>query len=78
MEAGATSARPPEDPADRLAVHLPDALGEHPQRVEVGWNAELVEMLQVLGEQTNVEPLSTEIESSVQHVKRGRCGCGGG
>jgi hypothetical protein len=61
-------------PVDRLAVHLLDAPGEPPQRVDVGWNGELVEMLPVVGEQTNIELLSTEIESSVQHVKRGLLG----
>ena len=55
-------------------MHLPDALGEHPQRVDVGRNGELVEMLSVVGEQTNIELLSIEIESSVQHVIRGLLG----
>jgi hypothetical protein len=55
-------------------VHLPDALGEHPQGVDVGRNGELVEMLSVVGKQTNIELLSIEIESSVQHVIRGLLG----
>jgi hypothetical protein len=56
-----------DDRADRLAVQLLDALGEPPQRVDVGWDGELVEMHSVVGEQTNIELLSTQIESSMQH-----------
>src|SRR5215218_9447810 len=55
----------------RCGPHLLDAPGEPPQRVDFGCNGELVEMLSVVGEQTNIELLSTEIESSMQHVKRG-------
>jgi hypothetical protein len=62
----------------RLAVPgAPQAsgqLGEPPQRIDVGWNRELVEMLSVAGEQTNIEPIPTEVESSAQHVKRGPLG----
>ena len=47
-----------------------DPAGERPQRVGVGRDGELVEMLSLIGEQADVEPLSTEIQSSVQHVRR--------
>jgi hypothetical protein len=59
-----------DDGADRLAVDLVDAAGEPSQRVDVGWNAELVKVLSVLGEQADINFLSTQVESSVQHVKR--------
>jgi len=51
-------------------VDLFDAAGEPSQRVDVGWNAELVQVLSVLGEQADINSFSTQVESSVQHVKR--------
>ena len=46
-------------------MDLVDATGERSQRVDVGWDGELVNVLSVPGEQTDVNLLSTEIESSV-------------
>jgi hypothetical protein len=46
---------------DGLAVDLGDSSGEGPQRVDVGWDGELVEMLSPLGEQADVELLSTQV-----------------
>ena len=54
-----------DDGADRLLVDLVDATGERSQRVDVGCDGELVNVLSVPGEQTDVNLLSTEIESSV-------------
>jgi hypothetical protein len=51
-------------------VDLVDPARQSPQRVDVGRDGELVEMLALLGEQADIELLATEIESSVQHVKR--------
>jgi hypothetical protein len=59
-----------DDGADVLAVDLIDSPCERSQRVDVGWDGELVEMLSLTGEQTNIQLLATEIESSVQHVER--------
>ena len=60
--------------ADRLAVDLLDSASERSQRVDVGRDGELVEVLSLIGEQADVELASTEIESSVQHVKRASLG----
>ena len=54
--------------ADRLAVDLLDAASEPSKRVDVGRYGELVQMLSLIGEQTHVELLATQIQSSVQHV----------
>jgi hypothetical protein len=54
--------------ADGLAEHLLDPVSEPPQRVDVGRDGELVEMLTPIGKQADVELSATEIESSVQHV----------
>jgi len=59
-----------DDGADGLTVHLVDSPRERSQRVDVGTDGELVEMLSLLREQTDVNFPSTEIESSVQHMKR--------
>lgn len=55
--------------ADRLAVDLVDPAGERPQRVDVGGDGELIEMLSVIAEQADVEALAAEIQSGVQHLK---------
>jgi hypothetical protein len=47
-------------------MNLVDPPGEPSQRGNVGRDGQLA----LLGEQTNIELLATEIESSVQHVKR--------
>ena len=62
--------------ADGLAVNLLDPAGECLQRIGVGRNGELVEMLSSIGEQTDIELAATEIESSVQHVERASSGLG--
>ena len=59
-----------DDRADRLVVELVDATGQGPQRVDIGWHGELIKMLPATGEQADIELPSTQIESSVQHVKR--------
>ena len=59
-----------DDGADGLTMNLVDSPREGPQRVDVRWNDELVQMFSLLGEQADVDFLSTEIESSVQHVER--------
>jgi hypothetical protein len=56
--------------ADRLVVDLIDPASEPPQRIDVERDGELVDVLALIGEQANVELLSTEIESSLQHVER--------
>jgi hypothetical protein len=56
--------------ADRLAVDLLYPAGECLQRVDVGRDGELVEVLSLIGEQANVNFAAAEIESSVQHVER--------
>jgi hypothetical protein len=56
--------------ADRFGVDLLDPASEGLQRVDVGWDGELVKVLSVIGEQADIEFLATEVESSVQHVKR--------
>jgi hypothetical protein len=53
--------------ADRLAVGLLDSAGEAPQCVGVRRRGQLIEVLSGLGEQTDVELLSAEIQSGVQH-----------
>jgi hypothetical protein len=57
-----------DDAADGLAVDLLDAPREGLQRVDVGCDGELVEVLSVIGEQADVDFASTQIESSVQHA----------
>jgi hypothetical protein len=56
--------------ADRFGVDLLDPASEGLQRVDVGWDGELVKVLSVIGEQADIEFLATEVESRVQHVKR--------
>jgi hypothetical protein len=51
-------------------VDLVDPPGEPPQRLDVGRDGQLVKVLSLPGEQADIELLATEIESSVQHVKR--------
>ena len=53
--------------ADRLAVDLLDPAGEGPQRVDIGRDSELVEVLSLIAEQADIEALSAEIQSGVQH-----------
>jgi len=53
--------------ADRLRVDLVDPASERPQRVDVGRDGQLVEVLSLIGEKTDVELASTEIQSGVQH-----------
>jgi hypothetical protein len=59
-----------DDAADGLCMDLVDSSREPLQRIDVRWNGELVEVLSLLGEQADINLLSAEIESSVQHVKR--------
>jgi hypothetical protein len=47
-----------------------DSAGEPPQRVDVRWDGELVEVLAVIPQLANVELSAAEIQSSVQHVER--------
>ena len=54
--------------ADGLAVDLLDPAGEALQRVDVWGDGELVEVLSVIAQQADVEALSAEIQSGVQHV----------
>jgi hypothetical protein len=63
-----------DDRADGLVVDLLDPTGEGLQRVDVGRDGELVQVLSFLGEQADVDFASTEIESSVQHVGTGLLG----
>jgi hypothetical protein len=53
-----------------LAVDLFDPPREVLQRVDVGCDGELVEVFSLIGEKADVDFASTQIESSVQHVKR--------
>jgi hypothetical protein len=50
-----------DDGADRLAVDLLDSAGERSQRVDVGRDGELVQVLSITGEQADVELSSTEV-----------------
>jgi len=59
-----------DDRANGLYVDFVDPPGEPPQRVDLGRDREPVEVLPPLGEQTHIELLATETESSVQHAKR--------
>ena len=45
--------------AERLAVDFLDAASEPSERVDVGRDGELVQMLSLVGEQANVKLLST-------------------
>jgi hypothetical protein len=47
--------------ADRLSVDLVDPARKPAQRVDVGRDGELIEVLSAIGEQADVEPASTEI-----------------
>jgi hypothetical protein len=51
-------------------VDLVDPSREAPQALGVGRDGELVKVLSLLREQADVELLSTEIESGVQHFER--------
>jgi hypothetical protein len=53
--------------AHRLPVNLLDAPGERPQRIGIGRRGELVQVLAVLAEKTDVDLASTQIQSSLQH-----------
>ena len=53
--------------ADGLAVGLVDPAGEALQRVDVWGDGELVEVLSVIAQQADVEALTAEIQSGVQH-----------
>jgi hypothetical protein len=61
-----------DDGRDGLAVDLLDPAGEGSRRADVGRDGELVQVRSLIGEQTDVDFLSTE--SSVQHVKRALLG----
>jgi len=50
-----------DDGADGLSMDLVDATGQGPQRVDVRWDGELVEMSTFVGEQADIEFASTEI-----------------
>jgi hypothetical protein len=54
--------------ADGLAVGLRDPAGEAFQRVDVWGDGELVEVFSVVAQKADVEALSAEIQSGVQHV----------
>jgi hypothetical protein len=56
--------------ADGLAVDPFDPARESSQRLTIWWRDELVEVFSLVGEQTDVELASTQIQSSVQHVGR--------
>jgi hypothetical protein len=49
------------DRADGLAVNLVDPPRERPQRVDIGRHDELVEVLSLIGDKTDVKLASTEI-----------------
>jgi hypothetical protein len=53
--------------ADRLAIDLLDPARQRPQRVDVRGNSELVEVLSLIVQKTNVDLASTQIQSGVQH-----------
>jgi hypothetical protein len=53
--------------ADGPAMNFIDAPRQCPQRVCVGRNGELVQVLALLVENTDVDLASTEIQASVQH-----------
>jgi hypothetical protein len=55
---------------DGLCLDLIDSAGQPPQRVDVRRDGELVEVLSLPGKQADIELLATQIESSVQHMKR--------
>jgi hypothetical protein len=63
-----------DDRSDVLAVNPVDSPRKGSERVDVRRDGELVDVLPLLGEQADVEPAPTEIQSSVQHVKRGLLG----
>ena len=56
-----------DDGADRLTVDLLDSSREPSQRLDVRGDGELVEVLPSVGEQTDVDLASTEIQSGMQH-----------
>jgi hypothetical protein len=53
--------------ANRFGVDLLDPRGEGLQRVDVGRDGELVEVLARIREQADVNFLPAEVQSSVQH-----------
>jgi hypothetical protein len=59
-----------DDGADGLSVDLLDPAREGSQRVGVGRDGELVEMLSLIAQQADVNFLSTEIESQRATVER--------
>jgi hypothetical protein len=53
--------------ANRLPIGLVDPPGKAPQPIRVRRRGELVDVFSRLGEQTDVDPLSAEIQPGVQH-----------
>jgi len=53
--------------ANRLAITLLDPPRQASQRVGVRWHRQLIQLLSPLGEQADVDLLSAQIQSSVQH-----------
>jgi len=53
--------------ANRLPMALVDPPGKGPQPILIGRRGELVDVLSRLREQTDVDPLSAEIQPGVQH-----------
>ena len=52
---------------NRLPIDLGDPPGQGPQRVRVRRRGELVDVFSRLGEQTDIDLLSAEIQPGVQH-----------
>jgi hypothetical protein len=61
--------------ADGLGVRLLDSARERSQRASVGRNDRLVELFALIAEKADIDFLSTQVESSVQHVKRASLVC---
>jgi hypothetical protein len=53
--------------ANRLPIALADPPGERPQRIRIRRRRELVDVFSRLGQQTDIEFLSAEIQPGVQH-----------
>jgi hypothetical protein len=49
-------------------MDLGDPPGESPQRVGIGRDGQLVQVLSVIGDEADIELFSTQIEPSVDHV----------
>jgi hypothetical protein len=56
-----------DDRADLLTMDLLDPAGQSPERVDVGRHSELIEMLPLVAQKTDVDLPTAEIQSGKQH-----------